>query len=576
MRWTYFIESIEVFPGNTRENKIKDTLTDDVLYAFRKSLDGSIFLHGDDYTYLKTLESTRKDDKFTFQIYDTSTLYFTGEFTIYDCKFDDYKRTCEIKVTARDEYTAIQENEDIEINVVGTRSDIEGDVYSFWHFFLALNVSGDYGESKFLLQSLPTGFGQYVSLYVTELVQVHKDDSPPTGFNATPFIEVGDYYMYRRYPVGFSMVYDVSMIDPIEDDNWDYYWSGELVYQSMIAAGYQKPYNESNYVLLKLGGAIKYTDLWVKKGTYERANAVITQTYVAMPLDSVINKVLTGIEYANTVKSALLFGDAAELGKTLPSSYPTLPGTPYFIDISDFKRPNAATKTSKSITTFSQLINYLCDKHNARWFIDAQGYFRIENIAYFGITTTQEIDTDNQAYEYISNKKPNRVFMQEQTAWNEDFAQITLLNGSVPAINGVKESTETISMSGFFTDLDGMNQNLDELPDEGFVYVTATAGVIDKTTGFASDKTDLQNAGLSNANCMNDYYRYNTYQETFTIAGKTVPALSLIWLKKQELEFKTIPDKTKLFVTAIGIGKPISIEQNLVEEDVFNAEVIYE
>jgi hypothetical protein len=176
----------------------------------------------------------------------------------------------------------------------------------------------------------------------------------------------------------------------------------------------------------------------------------------------------------------------------------------------------------------------------------------------------------------LTNDKPNREYLSESISYNTDFSKIDTVYGTVPALNGVKEATKQISLSKFYTDIDGMNSHIDEIPDDGFVIIEITNGAVLKATGFKSNKTNLQNANLSNANVLNTYHRYEAYQPSFSIAGKPVTALSLKWLKTQEITFQTVPDKNKLFETAIGVGKPVSIEYQLTEEDNFKAEVIYE
>jgi hypothetical protein len=597
MRWTYYIEGNQGFPMNTRSYEIKNNLTDDVIHAYRRVLPEILVLVGDDYEYIKTLERESRFEKFTVEVHDSGTIHCSGEFTINDCSFDGYKSNCTIKLTPRDIYTQIQENEDVEVNIIADRKEITIERYSRWYFFIT-QTTGMQGQddlvtgTKIVSSVNVSLFGIYVNLHVTELLEVDKDYGVPTGFKPTPFSDLGDTIIYQRYPVDFVLNYVVDGLGTV--DLSDYQWSPQLLYH--------KPFDESLYNLINLsfgiaGSDIDYATLWIKKSAYNfRANYIFSQTYSGMELRSSLTRILNVAcpDFTGAVKSGVLFNDIAESSKTFPVSYPfqTPDYGKYLVEMSDFRKPNASEQATKGITTWKQIIEYLCGKHDARWFIDSNGDLRIEHISYFDtndVTLDISMTDVTMKYSYLSNDKPNREYLSESSGWNEDFDKIEVLYGTVPALNGTKENTKSISLSTFYTDIDGLNNHLSEISDSGFVYVDAALsstpggsghveGSVLKGTGFKSGELLLQNVELSNANCLNTYYRFNAYQTNYKIGGIDVVAITLKKQKTQDIIFvsDSIPDITKNIITRIGVGRVLSLSYRPTEEYNFKATLVYD
>jgi hypothetical protein len=249
--------------------------------------------------------------------------------------------------------------------------------------------------------------------------------------------------------------------------------------------------------------------------------------------------------------------------------------------MSNFKGPNKSEPATKAIITWKILTEYLCNKHNLRWTIDLDGNLRIEHIIYF---ETNQVGLDlsgdtgmSLTYSYLQNDKPNREYLSESLSYNDDFRQIEILYGTVPAINGVKESTKSKTLSNFYTDVAGLNTHLDELPSEGYIYMdTFNGAILGLDIGFKSG-LNIQNVKLSNANCLNTYYRHNAYQQSFKIAGKPVEALSVKQRKKQSIWFEAdeVPDPEKLISTPLGTGFYNSLSYHTTEECVIETEIIF-
>lgn len=71
---------------------------------FRESIDGKINLFGTDYEKVK---NANIEDTLTFNIYKNGSLFATNAFNKTDCKFDYFKKSVELKLTPRDNYTKI-------------------------------------------------------------------------------------------------------------------------------------------------------------------------------------------------------------------------------------------------------------------------------------------------------------------------------------------------------------------------------------------------------------------------------------------------------------------------------------
>lgn len=76
---------------------------------FRESLDGKISLWGDDYDFVNNASI---EDTLYLDVYQNGKLYMTNEFNKTDCKFDHFKQSVELKLTARDKYSDILDKYD--------------------------------------------------------------------------------------------------------------------------------------------------------------------------------------------------------------------------------------------------------------------------------------------------------------------------------------------------------------------------------------------------------------------------------------------------------------------------------
>jgi hypothetical protein len=583
MTWTYYIDDVEVHPYDDRTLGINDVYEDQVIRDYRKKLPGDIVLKNDytndllDYDYIKTLETTGRYTKHTFAIHESGELHSEGEFTIPDVSFDDHKSVASVKITVRDKYTEIQEAEDVDVNVIEdmASSTITCNIYSYWYFYGVFDPLGTVhtlnAYENFVCST--SGTSGVVTILVTELIRLHKNDAIPSGW--VEFADLGEYKVYQRKPVNF----------PSFNTGVEIIWSGHLTYKF---PGFPTP--DSTYNQYPMGLGVHYTrncnDLWVRKSFYNgRANVITTKNLISYSLKDCLNKIIDGAipDFGGGVVSTFLFADPGTSGeKEDPQTYYSGLGfsvySKWLVDMSDFRRPKAYKNASINYLNWKNAIESICTRFKCRWHIDTSGNIRIEHVSYYDLQAPEiTLTNTTRKYGYVQNDTPNREWYEEGQAWMEDFKKKEILYGTVPALNGMKEKTQSISVSTFYTDVDGLNQHIDELSDEGFVLIESESGAVRLGSGAISGDNGLQNAGLSMGNCLILYHTYEAYQELYTIDGVAV-AGSPKWTKTQEIEFEndTIPNTKKGITTWIGTGRMTNLGYNLVKEGKFKAEMIYE
>jgi hypothetical protein len=234
----FYINDREVFPKNNRSIKLIDKLIDGTYY--QKSLNSSILLWADDYTYLSGIKNNRNTttDSGVYSMFDTlkfiiygMELPFIGEFTINDCTFNDYYKTVEFKVTTRDGMTYIKENENTEVNVlekVTSFFDVEARKYTYYSFVqIRKNTSSIYREgTDYINEDI------YTLIYNDWSVTLDDPDRIITNqnwiqvwvseINYLPILEVvnpddgwvktQDYEYYSQYQRRPQVVHSTSMV----------------------------------------------------------------------------------------------------------------------------------------------------------------------------------------------------------------------------------------------------------------------------------------------------------------------------------------------------------------------------
>ena len=603
-------------PVDFNKNSVQDYIED--YFRQRKKLTGPLtFIDrkadgNTDYTYIKGLS---KDTKHIVEIKKDSELRYSGEFSRYACEFNDDEKTVIITSDVRDDYTIINEGEDIEVNVLNNQSEIiKAQAKSYLTFSCY-----EYGGSPLGLPEFPETDLEDWDIYCTyheehfnlgELGEIDLDIRifvseriiVPYYRTMSGWIELEDYgktKLYGRVPVGYSYpsVIDYGEIDikiSTEKSLDGFNYIGQLKY-AMIPDGITWQYNTTKY------------GVFIKKTVYNGGQYVtgLYNYYYCYSLKNCLNKILNVAvpDFSGEIKSTLLFDDNAETGG--PDFKTGYYGTDYItgrykyekflIEKSDFvsslpsKTISSLTKSPEKATigniSFKKIINDLEILYQGKWFIDNDGNLRFEHISYKTLKTGINVSsktTLKKLWKYLNEEIPNRQFFKAYEAWSEDFTQKEIVYGNIPVLEGVKEKTEEFNISFLCTDIDGANQHLNELSTNGFMLIerdNVTADSIKKERGLASGAISIQNAGLSIANYLHYFYRHNSYKENFTMYGVAKTAITLRKLKYQDnviLLNITRPKLDESIQTNIGSGELNILEEPTTEEKLYTAEIFYD
>lgn len=255
-------------------------------------------------------------------------------------------------------------------------------------------------------------------------------------------------------------------------------------------------------------------------------------------------------------------------------------GTYYLIHLSDFKRPTASNPATKGMLTFKSIMDYLTIKKNCSWHIDLANKIRIEHLKYYEtLQPGLKLIGTTQTYSYVKDETPARQIFEEGESHMEDFTKKEIVYENVPVLNGEKENKQEYSMSGFYTDIDGLNQRLDSIPSDGWVLVE-----VDDEMNVARDKgvhsgEKIQNGNLSTVNCLRLDYRHQCYREDLYIDNVKLTAYSVRKQKKQTLlPFEEDSDINILnsLETDLGVGEFVSLKYPPVDGGTYKAEVLYD
>jgi hypothetical protein len=255
-------------------------------------------------------------------------------------------------------------------------------------------------------------------------------------------------------------------------------------------------------------------------------------------------------------------------------------GTYYLIHKSDFIRPTAAQAATKGMLSFKQARDFIGLLKHCDWHIDLANKVRIEHLKYYE-TLPQGIKLTgtSKSYSYLKDDTPARIVYEFSEGWMEDFAKKEIRHENVPVLNGEKENKLEYTLSGFSTDIDGLNQRLDSISSEGWVLIE-----VDDDMNVARDKgvrsgDKIQNGNLSLVNCLRMDYRHQCYREDLYIDDVKLTAYSVKKQKTQTLlPFEIDSDINILnsIETDLGVGEFVSLKYPPVRGGTYKAEVIYE
>ncbi len=218
---------------------------------------------------------------------------------------------------------------------------------------------------------------------------------------------------------------------------------------------------------------------------------------------------------------------------------------------SDIKNPSATEAATKGITTFDKLMSWFRNMFDARWFIDKEGFFRIEHISVLteledGIDLTNADKYDplclSESNEFTFSKEvmPNKEKWEFMEAKNEDFVGLPIVYDGIATTQRDGDNSKIYDLKEITTDLDHILKNSKDISDEGFVFLVSN-GLLPSDTmaekGYLSDQF-YPNAHLSLANLHNNYWRFERVLKTGTMNGETTEFESEIpKLKRKKITF---------------------------------------
>lgn len=254
-------------------------------------------------------------------------------------------------------------------------------------------------------------------------------------------------------------------------------------------------------------------------------------------------------------------------------------------NVSDFVNPTATSPAVIAYLTFSEIINALVEMFNCDWFIDADGYLRIEHIFWF--SKSNAIDamakdfegnyTYNKGkgvFEYDREKIPNQEEYQFFIQSNIDFRGLPILY--YPPCAG--DSTISHTVSKFTTDVSYALNNPTSITLENFIMVCVDGGTIDVEIGVLTGQLK-NNVHLSWANLHANYHKYdrplpngnmNGAYTTFFSTRRSKIQKGIVYQKCCTMVNPT----TDLVITTLGNGEIAAMEMT-TKDDMYRFELLH-
>lgn len=583
--YKYYIEGRRVYPYNTRELSFKIACEDDTI-IYRKKLDGKIILKDDDYDIMLPDENSEihipaiygLNDKLTFKVFETVNSQdieiWKGEFKLINCEFNALRKQVTFKPTVSDDYSGFFENKDKEINILNieTRKTVSinySSIIEFYPDFPQNNPASDYYSlwidfyhdytTKEIYETQQNGNVHY-NVWAYERLVLPKNVTPE-GDDWYKIVSTDDYNIWGR-PWDTDSHFDTPTIDNIE-------FNYPIIEMS---EGYKSIIKVRD--VAELGVIDSYELKYNNIQSQDHANCINLKT----ALEYIVSQIAPS--FNGDVKSSLLFGDDFGLDIYIEPTVTQFTDNLYLIEKSDFIKPNASQSATAGNITFKKLIDDLKELFagNLYWKIDGAGDLRIEHIEYFesqvGLNLTDEKysryvnNIDN--FSYDDSKIYSREIWEMNETGNNDFIKNEIDYGEIIAIAGTDENKKEHKIYNLYTDVDYLNEHLDEISNSGFVLV-CTEGTTTLTCKLATGQISgesIQNANLSLANMLYNYGRYDRPIKNFTLNGEEIEALTTKRLKKQmEFEFTKLDaiDYSKLFQTSMGAGRVDEAKEELTK-----------
>ena len=451
-----------VSPFNVHGYEITKKKEDDEEF-YREELKGDIVLLNNyetgylDYDWIKSMETSYKDSLFYFSIYKDGAIFHTSYFSIYDVSFDEDRERAIIKTFPYDDYQDVLDNWEDEVNVLDADKKNININYSRQLEFISSYEVSEIPSSPWLL------FIDYISKGIqSPSIWARESIVCPTAYLPSGYTEVQTYdngyskyartYTAAGYAIPTTPYFSINLLsyNIAEQKSYLDNWGGtsigvfdENTFEALT--GWERVELVSNDTMI-----LKWY-LYLKKAAYN-LNPIYdnSQSFIATELITAINYQLSEIGFSSTCRSTFLFN--SNLPSVCPSWLSTyITNNPtfnyvteaentlnklYLIEKSNFKNPQATQAATVGTLKLNEVMEDLRILVNVFWYIDSEGYFRIEHKKYFnselGRTFLANVSEDSYSftdfnirakYKYKSEKIPKREEWNAKEGENDDFKQ---------------------------------------------------------------------------------------------------------------------------------------------------------
>lgn len=555
-------------------------------FIYREELSSDIICEGGDCAWLKEqYNGINKYKLHEFLIKEDGVIIWVGEFIMIGIKFDT-QGTATFRPILKDKYTDILKNYDkkvnalsgisnfytINYNVIGTLElafeDYETDRSDdFWLVsstgLKIYGVSGDayvdYGASLW-------------RLWARETCKV--DD---LGGSYAPLSEGISYRSYRHsYDANISLG-SVIVVTINEDGTFQVSDTSAIpfsIYSIKLGQGqFTNP----------VGGL---TSFYAFYGTTNTRNSKESTEYFTNDrgikmydlIQNIINKTIP--DNPLILKSDFLFNDNNYVSNSLNNFVNN-----YFIDNKDFKkaRNSSINENYISLKELMESLNLML-KDNLIWYIDDNGFFRIEHIEIFENENGLDLnDISEKTYtsftdtEIDETKLYNREVLKMGDSGSTDWKDVNLIYDT-PILPGEEEKVKEYQSNKITTDINYLI-TADSYDENSFLLLkTELSGsdiVVKKSTG-ASSLANVQNEKLSQLRLYFDFNRYNLpisqhiVESGDYLINNTAQKITRLKLQKISFISKNRIIKTASIKSNLGWGKitKLSLDRNIMEYNV--------
>lgn len=208
---------------------------------------------------------------------------------------------------------------------------------------------------------------------------------------------------------------------------------------------------------------------------------------------------------------------------------------------SDFLLQNGGQSATKALISFNDMMDILREMFNMYWFVDEDGFVRIEHISWF--TRTQilsligtSINTDSDVVSFENEQRPgveNYSFMEAQ---NDDFSGLPITYDSPCTVQNFKIQTVEHSVTDVTTDVQLILDDPGSIALSGFVLVTTWQNSIYPSQGKITGAFYYNN-DLSWANLHFNYHRWERVLLSGNMNGNVQPFATQTPTRKQIAQY---------------------------------------